>query len=124
MDNDRQLEIAHCLFRESNDAVFVFDPHDRRVVDLNPAALRLSGLTRKAALALQVEDLFTAARPDELQRLIGAFERTDNLQSSEDYSLVRRRGGLVPVNVSVSRIHTKPEPLGMIVARDVTELRR
>jgi two-component system CheB/CheR fusion protein len=124
MDNDRQLEIAHCLFRESNDALFVFDPRDRRVVDLNPAALRLSGLTRKAALALRVEDLFTAARPEDLQRLIDAFARTDHLHSSEDYSLVRRGGEPIPVNVSVSRIHTKPDPLGMVVARDVTERRK
>src|SRR5947209_1291978 len=110
MDFDRQFEIAHCLFRESNDALFVFDPRDGRVVDLNPAAQRLSGLTRKAALALQVQDLFTAAKPEDLRRLSAAFARTNHLHSSEDYSLVRRAGEPIPVNVSVSRIHTRPDP--------------
>jgi PAS domain S-box-containing protein len=124
MDFDHQLEIARCLFRESNDAVFVFDPRDRRVVDLNPAAMRLSGLSKKAALALRVEDLFTAGEPVNLQRLNEAFERTGYLHSSEDYSLIRREGGPISVNVSVSRIHTQPDPLGLLVARDVTERRK
>lgn len=124
MDYDRQLEIARCLFRESNDALFVFDPRDLHVVDLNPAALRMSGLTRKAALLLRVEDLFLAGRPKDLQRLIDAFVRTGHLHSNEDYALVRREGEPIPVNVSVSRIHTKPDPLGLIVARDVTARRK
>lgn len=124
MDFDHQLEIARCLFRESNDAVFVFEPRDQRVVDLNPAALRLSGLTRKAAFVLRVQDLFKAAEPESLQRLIEAFERTGYLHSSEEYSLVRREGEPIPVNVSVSRIHTRPDPLGLLVARDVTERRK
>jgi PAS domain S-box-containing protein len=124
MDSDQQLEMARCLFRESNDALFVFDPRDQRVVDLNPAALRLSGLSRKAALALRVQDLFTTADPQGLSRLVEAFARTGYLHSSEDYSLIRRAGEPIAVNVSVSRIHTKPEPLGLLVARDVTERRQ
>ena len=43
MDPAREQEIARCLFRESNDAFFIFDPDDHRVVDVNPAALRLTG---------------------------------------------------------------------------------
>jgi PAS domain S-box-containing protein len=124
MDTDRQLEIARCQFRETNDALFVFDPRDQRVVDLNPAALRLSGLARKAALTLRVQDLFLGAEPGGLQHLIDAFMRTGFLHSSEEYSLVRREGEPIPVNVSVSRIHTKPHPLGLLVARDLTERRR
>jgi PAS domain S-box-containing protein len=124
MDSDRQLEIARCQFRETIDALFVFDPRDQRVVDLNPAALRLSGLTRKAALALRVQDLFLSAESDGLQRLIDAFMRTGFLHSSEDYLLVRREGEPIPVNVSVSRIHTKPDPLGLLVARDLRERRK
>jgi PAS domain S-box-containing protein len=124
MDSDRQLEIARCQFRETNDALFVFDPRGQRVVDLNPAALRLSGLTRKAALALRLQDLFRGLEPDSLDRLIDAFVRTGFLHSSEDYALVRREGEPIPVNVSVSRIHTKPHPLALLVARDLSDRRK
>ena len=38
---DRHIEIARSLFREANDAFFLFDPQSRIVIDLNPAAQRL-----------------------------------------------------------------------------------
>ncbi len=41
--DERQLVIARSLFREANDAFFLFDPHSQAVVDLNPAAMRLTG---------------------------------------------------------------------------------
>src|SRR3954447_24859852 len=111
MDSDRQLEVARCLFRESDDALFVFDPRDQHVVDLNPAALRLSGLTKKGALAMRVEDLFATSRPDGLGQLVEAFEKTGSLPSSKEYTLLRQGGEPVSVSVSVSQIHTKPHPL-------------
>ena len=126
MDTDRQLEIARSLFRESNDAFFVFDPRSRLVVDLNPAALRLAELTRKVVMGLPVDELFTSeTRGSEgLKRLIEALEKTSDFLTSEDFLLTRPGKQAVPVNVSVTRIHTTPDPLGLIVARDVTDRRR
>jgi len=59
MNIDRQLEIAHCLFRESNDAVFVFDPHDRRVVDrlASRAAVVVTDLFPTAGVAARTQRL-------------------------------------------------------------------
>jgi PAS domain S-box-containing protein len=124
MSLERQLEIARSLFRESNDAYFVFDPHDQRIVDLNPAALRLTGFSKKAAQAMKVEDVFTSAESDGMRRLVEAVEETRFFHSREDYGLVRHEGEPLAVNVSVSRIHTKPDPLGLVVVRDVSERRR
>ncbi len=123
-DHARQLEIARCLFRESNDALFVFDPGDLRVVDLNPAALRLTGLDRREALALRLTDLIVADAPAALDRLVEANRDTTFFHSQEGYSLVRQEGEPVPVNVSVTRVHVEPAPLGLAVVRDVSERRR
>ncbi len=114
-------EISRCLFRESNDALFLFDPKNHRVLDVNPAALRLTGLDKSAACALRIGDLFSGAEPDDLDRLIDAYRRTGFYHSREGYCLAREVGEPIPVNISVSRIHTKPEPMGMVVARDITE---
>ena len=124
MNLERQAEIARSLFRESNDAFFVFDPIDLKIVDINPAALRLTGFSRKSALAMTVKDLFTSAEPDGLARLADAVEHTRFFHSREEYGLVRQEGDPLWVNVSVSRVHTSPDPLGLVVARDVTERRR
>jgi PAS domain S-box-containing protein len=124
MDPENHEEIAHSLFRESNDALILFDPKDHRVVDVNPAALRLTGFDRKAICALRVWDLFSSDDPRDLDRLIEAYQHTGFFHSREGYALASTRKDPIPVNVSVSRIHTKPEPLGLAIARDVSEPRR
>ena len=117
----RHQEIARCLFRESNDALFLFDPVDHRVVDVNPVALRLTGFDLEDACAMSLRDLFTSAEQGGLGRLIDAYRRTGFYHSREGYFLSRAAGEPIPVNVSVSRMHTSPEPLGLVVARDVSE---
>ena len=37
---DHHFEFARSLFREANDAFFLFDPRTRIIADLNPAAMR------------------------------------------------------------------------------------
>jgi PAS domain S-box-containing protein len=123
VDTARGLEIGRCIFREASDCFFVFDPRDGRVVDVNPAALRMTGYDRPEILALRIEDLVTADA-DGLDRLLDALRHTQFFHSREGYALTRRDGTAVAVNVSVSRIHTRPEPLGLVVARDVSELLR
>ena len=123
MDEQYQDEIARCAFRETNDALFVIETRGYRVMDLNPAALRLTGLTRKAALRLRLSDLFTAADPQIIERLFLACAKTGYFHSREDYCLNRLGVGFIPVNVSVSRIHTTREPLGLVVVRDVSDRR-
>ncbi len=117
----RHREIARCLFRESNDALFLFDPKDHHVVDVNPAALRLTRFDKDVACGMTLADLFAGTEPDGLDRLIGAYRRTGFYHSREGYTLRRESGEPIPVNVSVSRIHTTPDPLGLVVARDITE---
>ncbi|MGD0044482.1 MAG: PAS domain-containing protein, partial [Isosphaeraceae bacterium] len=55
---ERQFEIARSLFREANDAFFLFDPGTQLVVDLNPAAQRLTGLEKHLACTMSLRDLF------------------------------------------------------------------
>ncbi len=119
--DSRHEEIAHCLFRESNDALFVFDPRDNRVVDVNPTALRLTGFDWDYLCGLTLPDLFTSPDESGITRLIQAYRRTGFYHSQEGFFLGREDGEPIPVNVSVSRIHTSPEPLGLVVARDVSD---
>src|SRR5215831_16342951 len=98
--DDRHEEIARCLFRESNDALFIFDPADHRVLDVNPAALRLTRYEKDAACALRLSDLFSGEESDGLARLIDAYQRTGFYHSREGYYLRRDAGEPIPVNVS------------------------
>jgi PAS domain S-box-containing protein len=121
---DHHLVFARSLFRESNDAFFLFDPRTRAIVDLNPTALRLTGLEKDAACSLRLEDLFSGAGPSWLDRLNQALDTTGFFHSREGYFLRRPSKEDLPVNLSVSRIHTEPETVGLVVARDISERKR
>ena len=118
---DRHFEIGRSLFREANDAFFLFDPRTRMIVDLNPAALRLTGLEKDAACSMRLEELFSGSGPGGLEALTEALARTGFFHSREGYFLRRASKSDLPVNVSVSRIHTEPEPVGLVVARDISD---
>ena len=124
VDAERHQEIARGLFRESNDALFLFDPDDHRVLDVNPVALRLTGFTKEQARAMRLWDIFAGDSPRQLEPMIEAYRRTGFYHSREGFTLNRKNGLPIPVNVSVSRIHTRPTPLGLVVARDVSERKR
>jgi two-component system CheB/CheR fusion protein len=121
---ERQHEIARSLFREANDAIFLLDPTYQMVVDLNPAALRLTGLEKRDACRMTLGDLFYSTGPDGLDRLALALTQTGFFHSREGYFLHRAGREALPVNISVSRIHTDPEPIGLVVARDISERKR
>lgn len=121
MDDDRNQEIARCLFRESNDALFLFDPRDHRVVDANPIALRLTNADSAQVTAMRIWQLFSSNSERGVAELIEAYQRTGFFHSREGFVLIRRAGEPIPVNVSVSRIHTRPSPLGLVIARDISE---
>jgi PAS domain S-box-containing protein len=118
---DQHFEFARSLFREANDAFFLFDPRTRIIADLNPAALRMTGLDKTAACGMRLEEIFAGASPDSLDRLIQALDKTGFFHSREGYFLRRPARNPLPVNLSVSRIHTHPETIGLVVARDISE---
>ncbi len=120
MADERDIEIALCVFREANDALIIFDPRDSRVVDVNPTTLRLTGFERKAAIASRISDLLTSPDPNHYRRLVSACQTTGFFHSQEGFHLAREDGPAIPVNVSVSRIHTRPEPLGLAIIRDIS----
>jgi PAS domain S-box-containing protein len=118
---DRHVEISRSLFREANDAFFLFDPHTQMIVDLNPTALRLTGLEKDVACSMRLDELFSGSNAGGLEGLAQALARTGFFHSREGYFLRRASQSDLPVNLSVSRIHTEPEPVGLVVARDISE---
>ena len=121
---ERHVEIGRSLFREANDAFFLFDPHNQMIVDLNPTALRLTGLDKDAACSMRLDDLFSGSNPGGLEGLTQALARTGFFHSREGYFLKRASKADLPVNLSVSRIHTEPQPVGLVVARDISERKK
>ena len=117
---ERQQQIDHCVFREAHDAFFVLHPTELRVVEANPAAQRLTGFRRKQLLEFELRDLFDCQRDGGLSLLIAATHTTSCLTSSDGYLLIANDGRRIPVHLTISRIHTEPEPLALVIARDLS----
>ena len=87
----RHFEIGRSLFREANDAFFLFDPATLMIVDLNPAALRLTGLEKDEACSMRLDDLFFASGAGGLERLTEALARPASFTPARDTTSEGRR---------------------------------
>jgi PAS domain S-box-containing protein len=121
MKTDDAAELAQTLFEEIGDAAFVADPATLGLVDVNPMAQRMTGLPRRELLRLSLDQLVRSAAEPGLARLKRALHTTQTFHSQEGYSL---RGGAdkwLPVNLTLTRLHTERRPLGLVLARDISE---
>jgi PAS domain S-box-containing protein len=118
--NDREL--AQTLFEEAGDALFLFDPESEHIVDVNPLAQRLSGFLRLELIGMPITKLLRSEGQGNLHVLRQAFQRTGLFHSQEGFYLHRRQDNdWVPVNLTITRLHLRPKPLGLITARDISE---
>lgn len=113
-------ELGQTLFEEIGDAAFIVDPLSLRLLDNNPMAQRLTAMTRQELQRLTVIELLRAASDANLEHLRRALHSTQTFHSQEGYFLHGRDDLWIPVNLTLTRLHTEERSLGLILARDVT----
>jgi PAS domain S-box-containing protein len=119
---DDAAELGQTLFEEIGDAAFIADPVTMRLEDVNPMARRMTGLSREQLLRLSLNQLFRSDGDEGLAHLRRALSTTQTFHSQEGY-LLRRGGGAdwLPVNLTLTRLHIERGPVGLVLARDITE---
>jgi PAS domain S-box-containing protein len=124
MNAYHDAELSVTLFEEAGDALFLFDPETEQLLDANPMAQRLCGFSRPELLRLPITYLFRAEAQGGLRRLRHAYQKTGLFHSQEGFWLRHQADGVwIPVNLTVTRLHTQPRTLGLVTARDVHEHR-
>jgi two-component system, cell cycle sensor histidine kinase and response regulator CckA len=117
-------ELSLTLFEEAGDALFLFVPETEQLLDVNPMAQRLSGYSRHQLLRMQITYLFRSEVQGGLQRLRHAYQKTGVFHSQEGFLLRHARGGVwIPVNITITRLHTQDRTLGLVTVRDLREQR-
>jgi PAS domain S-box-containing protein len=106
------------LFEGSPDAVFVEDLSGT-VLDINPAACRLHGATRKDLIGKHVLDLIPPERREEaagdFRALVeGRLAQTEGASYTQD-------GRVVPVEVRASRVNYAGQSAVLLHVRDITD---
>ncbi len=118
-------QVGRAIFQESTDALFLFDPETDVVLDVNPAAVRLSGFPRDQLLTQPVTYWvqFMGAEQRGTQRLRHAASHSGIFFSYDGYYLRTALDIWIPVNLSISRLHIQPKTLALMTARDIREQR-
>jgi PAS domain S-box-containing protein len=115
-------ELSVALFEEAGDALFLFEPQTDQLLDVNPTAERLTGLSREQLLARPATYWFRFGGQGGLLRLRQAAGRSGVFHSQEGFFLRTAQDRVwVPVNLTVTRLHIRPRTLALITARDVRE---
>ncbi len=109
------------IYENSRDAVFVEDSTGH-LLDVNPAACRLHGLTREQLLTKNVRDLVPLEHRANVDHKFSRLVRGE-LEQTEGFSL-HADGTAVPVELSVSRILYNGQPALLLHVRDITERRK
>jgi PAS domain S-box-containing protein len=102
------------LFEVESDAILVVQADTGRIMDANPAALKLYGYSREEFLLLTAEEV--AAEPEKTRAAI-AEERMQDL-----FRLHRKKDGAVfPVEITGSHYVTGEHKMHVAAIRDITE---
>ena len=109
------------LFEHSPDAIFVEDVNGT-VLDANPAAGRLHGMSREKLIGKNVLDLVP---PESREEVRARFPKwfADGLATREGESY-RADGCTVKVEISGKVIHHRGQPAVLLHVRDITERKR
>lgn len=109
--------LFHQVFEHSPDAIFIEDL-DGNVLDVNPAACRLHGLSRDELIGKNVSELVP---PDHRSSLVDAAALVDG--EVEGYSL-GVGNTTIPVSIRSSAISYMGRTAILLQVRDITERRR
>jgi PAS domain S-box-containing protein len=116
--------LAQALFEESGDALLLFDPETEQILDVNSKAQRLTGFPLRDLLRMPMAELLRFGREGDLARVRDAASKTGTFHSQEGYFLRSVRPEVwIPINLTVARLHVKPQTLALLTARDLRERR-
>jgi two-component system cell cycle sensor histidine kinase/response regulator CckA len=109
------------LFENSPDAIFVEDLNGK-VLDVNPAACRLHGVTREDLIG---EDVYKLIPPERRQKAeVEFFELVKGKYDVLESFSLTKRGRSIPVEIRARRIDYSGKPALLLMVRDITERKR
>lgn len=109
------------LFDHYGDAIFLIDPDEDKILDVNPKACEMLGYTREELLSLSMSDV----HPEEMSKF-SAFAtavRSKGHGQTDELTCINRRGQRIPVEVSAAVFLDGNHGPQLILAsaRDITD---
>src|SRR3954468_6370353 len=87
MKTSNLADLAHALFEEAGDALFLFDPDSEQLLDVNPMAVRLTGFSREELLRVPIAALYTHESDSGEGRIRQASQQTGIFHAQDGFLL-------------------------------------
>ncbi len=110
---------ARTFFDDSDSAMFVFQPQDLQLVKVNACAEQWMGISWSQVSNFRVDELLESDDSDSFADLIAACRARQSFATAESVWLRRSQRGPLEVNVTVGQLPAEPEPLGLLIVREI-----
>jgi len=110
------------IFTFSNDAIFVIDPKEDKILDVNPKACRMLGYSYEELLSLPISSI----HPHEVSRFL-AFSESVLIVGhgwTNELSCLCKTGQVLPSEISASVININGRRCILAIVRDITQRKR
>ena len=102
-------DLARTLFEETADGLFLFDPASMRILDVNPAAARSTGLAREELLQQTIGDLVRFVSSD------AESPWPEAMRAGAGFLLRRQdQPGWNPVKLTITRLAARAKPVSLL----------
>jgi PAS domain S-box-containing protein len=105
------------LFENSPDAIFVEDLQGY-VLDVNPAACQLHGMTREQLVGAHVLDLVPPHKYEEVKQRLN--QQTQNILGQTEGHSLTADGRVVPIEIKTSSFNYSGQPALLLQVRDIS----
>lgn len=119
---EKNEKVYQTLIQQSVEAIYMFDPKTKRVLEVNPAFLKFLGYTAQEAQKLRVYD-FVAHDKKSIDKNVQSILKSAGMTIGERL-WKRKDGTLIDVRVTAGKIRQKRKEIIFIIARDITERKR
>lgn len=110
------------IFSAVNDAIFIVDPNESRIVDVNNEAVKMLGYEREELLGMHIEKI----HPTEMEQLKNTVKEVllGHPVVTDEFSCLRKDKHRVPADISFSQVQLNEKTYVMAMVRDITERKR
>lgn len=106
------------IFLHSNDAIFVIDPKNDAILDVNNRACKMLGYSRKELLSKTISDIHPDEMPELMEFCNKVFKKGKGWTS--DLTCTTKRGEKLPAEISASQFKTKNGQYMVAMVRDIS----
>ena len=110
------------IFTFSNDAIFLIDPKEDKILDVNPKACDMLGYSYEELLSLPISSI----HPHEVSRFLAFTESVMIIGQgwTNELSCLCRTGQVLPAEISASVIHLNGRRCIISIVRDITQRKK